>query len=213
MATVHITDAIRNHVSDEIFNLYEGRIKQKEDELNTLGIGEACYEYYFGKEYRYLAQELNKDPKGPWIEPSKKLFVAIKYQTSDHSWETFPYREVRLDPPLPVPAYGRYTTLELLPTMAPYPRAKEICFEINELSAERQQLNKEIHENVLWKCRTLNQVLKLWPTALDFMPPEVREKHAIKPNKRTPVEKAAAIDDHTKVLLMKARMLSTNKGS
>lgn len=68
MATVRITNDIRNYVKKRFEALYDKRIERKEMELQNLGIGNVCYMHYVPAKYRGLAQQLNADEDGPWLD-------------------------------------------------------------------------------------------------------------------------------------------------
>lgn len=211
MATVRITHEIRRHVRDKLTALYRDRINRKVKELQSLDIGNVCYLHYVPAKYRELAQQLNADADGPWLEMVNNLTIEMTYLKDDADrtevTETF---TVPLEPPAPLPQRMRnyYTRFKLLESMAPYEHAKKIYLDLNDINEERDKLVDQIVDGVLTECSTLRQVLKLWPTALDFMPDEVRQRHAAKPEKRRSVVKELSIDNDVKVSLMKARMLT-----
>lgn len=211
MATVRITDKIRWHVRDKLSALYSDRIDRKLKELRSLDIGNVCYLHYIPAKYRELAQQLNADVDGPWLETVRSVNIEMTYLKDDaNRTETTEVFTVPLEPPVPLPLRMRnyYTRFKLLESMAPYEHAKKIFLDINAMNEERDKLIAQIVDGVLTKCSTLRQVLKLWPTALDFMPDEVRQRHAAKPEKRQTVVEELSIDNDVKVSLMKARMLT-----
>jgi len=97
----------------------------------------------------------------------------------------------------------------LLESMAPYEQARKIQLEIDRIEKERDKAIEQLVNGVLHQCATLNQVLKVWPSALDFMPSDVRQKHASTSTRNRSTTKEISIDDDVKVSLMKARMLNT----
>ena len=209
MATVHITYAIRYHVEQKFEALYRDRIKRKIEELHNLGIGNVCYQHYVPAKYRELAQQLNADPDGPWLEEVTNIAIEMTYIKNDAE-KTVVFK-VPFEPPVPLPRhlYSYDTKLKLLESMAPYEHAKKIYLDLDAMNEERGKLINQIVNGVLTKCSTLRQVLELWPTAMDFMPDEVKQKHAAKTEKRQSATKELSIDNDVKVSLMKARMLTT----
>ena len=211
MATVRITHDIRNYVKGRFEALYRERIGRKQNELQNLDIGNVCYQYYIPAKYRELAQQLNTDPDGLWIDTVSSIAVKMAYIKDDENrTATTVSFTVPLDPPMPLPlrmrGYG--IRFELLESMAPYEHAKKIYLDLDMMNEERDKLVEHIVNGVLTKCSTLRQVLELWPTAMDFMPDEVKQKHAAKTEKRQSVVKELSIDNDVKVSLMKARMLT-----
>lgn len=211
MATVRITDSIRYHVQSKFGELYRERIERKQKELQNLDIGNVCYLHYVPAKYRELAQQLNADGDGAWLETVSNVTIEMTYLKNDaNRTKTTVVFSVPLKPPVPLPqrlrGYG--AKFKLLESMAPYEHAKKIYLELDAMTEERDKLIGQIVNGVLAKCSTLRQVLELWPTAMDFMPDDVRQRHAAKPEKRQSVAEELSIDNDVKVSLMKARMLT-----
>jgi hypothetical protein len=212
MATVRITNDIRYYVTNRFEALYRDLIERKRKELQNLDIGNVCYQYYIPAKYRELAQQLNADSDGPWLDVVHHVPVEMTYRKNDaDQTEATVSFAAPLNPPAPLPhrLRGYYTKFKLLESMAPYEHAKKIYLELDAMHEERNKLVEQIVNGVLIECSTLRQVLELWPTALDFMPDEVRQRHAAKTEKRRSVVKELSIDNDVKVSLMKARMLTT----
>lgn len=209
MATVRITDDIRYYVKKRFEALYHDRIERKQKELQNLDIGNVCYMHYVPAKYRELAQQLNADEDGPWLDLVSEVNIQMNYRKNNGA-ETAVFFVVPLNPPVPLPRRlrGFGAKFKLLESMAPYEHAKKIFLEIDAMTEERDKLIDQIVNGVLVKCSTLRQVLELWPTALDFMPDEVKQRHATKTKKRQSVVEELSIDDDVKVSLMKARMLA-----
>ena len=210
MATVRITNDIRSYVKTRFKALYHKRIERKEMELQNLDIGNVCYMHYIPAKYRELAQQLNADEDGPWLDLVDKVNIQMSYHKNDGT-EKIVFFTVPLSPPAPLPRRlcGFGAEFKLLESMAPYEPAKKIFLEIDAMTEERDKLIDQIVNGVLAKCSTLRQVLELWPTALDFMPDKVKQRHATKTEKRQSVTEELSIDDDVKISLMKARMLTT----
>ena len=212
MATVRITDSIRYHVRKRLESLYNERIERKKKELQNLDIGNVCYQHYVPAKYRELAQQLNADSDGPWLGTVSDIPVKMTYVKNDADrTKAVVFFTVPINPPVPLPQRLRSydARFELLESMAPYEHAKKIFLEVDAMVEERDKLVEQIVNGVLDKCVTLRQVLELWPTALDFMPEEVKQRHAAKTERRQSVAEKVSIDDDVKVSLMKARMLAT----
>ena len=211
MATVRITHDIRYHVRNKLDALYRERIERKQKELQNLDIGNVCYLHYVPAEYRELAQRLNADGDGEWLDKVTNITIKMTYLKNDADrTKTTVILTVPLNPPIPLPMRMRHYSarFELLESMAPYEHAKKIYLELDAMNEERDKLISQIVDGVLTKCSTLRQVLELWPTAMDFMPDEVKQKHAAKTEKRQSVVEELSIDNDVKVSLMKARMLT-----
>lgn len=211
MATVRITNDIRCHVRNKFEGLYRERIERKRKELQNLDIGNVCYLHYVPAKYRELAQQLNADSDGEWLNKVRDISIQMTYLENDaNRTETTVTFTVPLKPPVPLPQRlrGYDAKFKLLETMAPYEHAKKIHLDLDSMNEERDKLIGQIVDGVLTKCSTLRQVLELWPTAMDFMPDEIKQKHAAKTEKRQSVVEELSIDNDVKVSLMKARMLT-----
>lgn len=211
MATVRITHDILNHVEKKFEELYRECIERKQKELQNLDIGNVCYLHYIPAKYRELAQQLNADPDGGWLDEVANITIKMTYLKNDADrTETTVTFTVPFKPPVPLPQRmrGYCTNFKLLESMAPYEHAKNIWLDIDAMVEERDKLIDQIVDGVLAKCSTLRQVLELWPTAMDFMPDKVKQKHAAKTEKRQSVVEELSIDNDVKVSLMKARMLT-----
>ena len=211
MATVRITNDIRYHVRNKFEALYRERIERKNKELQNLDIGNVCYLHYVPAKYRELAQQLNADGDGEWLDKVRDITIQMTYIKNDanRTKATVTFM-VPFKPPVPLPQRlrGYNARLKLLESMAPYEHAKKIYLDLDAMNEERNKLIGQIVDGVLTKCSTLRQVLELWPTAMDFMPDEVKQKHAAKTEKRQLVVEELSIDNDVKVSLMKARMLT-----
>lgn len=212
MATVRITNDIRYHVKNRFEELYRERIERKQKELLNLDIGNVCYLHYVPAKYRELAQQLNADGDGAWLDMVSNITIEMTYLANDanRTKKTVTF-SVPFKPPVPLPqrlrGYG--ARFKLLESMAPYEYAKKIYLDLDAMHEERDKLIGQIVDGVLTKCSTLRQVLELWPTAMDFMPDVVKQKHAAKTEKRQSIVEELSIDNDVKVSLMKARMLTT----
>lgn len=211
MATVRITNDIRYHVRNKFEALYRERIERKQKELQNLDIGNVCYLHYVPAKYRKLAQQLNADGDGEWLDKVANITIEMSYLKNDaNRTKTTVTFTVPFKPPVPLPqrlrGYG--AKFKLLESMAPYEHAKKIYLDLDAMHGERDKLIGQIVDGVLTKCSTLRQVLELWPTAMDFMPDEIKQKHAAKTEKRQSVVEELSIDNDVKVSLMKARMLT-----
>lgn len=204
MASVRINANIRYHVSNELSRLFDTRIKAKREELHKLGIAEAVYEAAYSEEERALAQRLQNYRK--WIEPHTHVNVSIGWHTNGtpHAY-TF---QTAFATPMPVPTIHarNYHTFVLKPEYAPYKAAVAICEEAARMEFEKHELHTKLVKGVLEQCGTLRQVLEVWPTALEFMPEEVRRQHGAKAEKRVSPTVNIDIGETTKIALMKARL-------
>ena len=205
MASVRINQQIRYHVSNELSRLFDARIKAKREELHKLGIAEAVYEATYSEEERQLAYKLQSFGN-KWFDPQTHVSIRIDWKTNGvpcaHAFQTM-FTTAQL---LPVTHTQRYHIFHLKPEHGPYKAAVAICEEANRLEFEKQELHTKLVQGVLEQCSTLRQVLEVWPTAMEFMPNDVRQQHNAKAEKRVSPTVNIDIDETTKIALMKARL-------
>ena len=210
MATVRITQEIRQEVRRKIESLFDARIKKKYEELQHLDVAMQVFMRRITPEEFAAAQKLNTDVK--WVPEISSLTVHIEYTGIDGA-----SRHVRLkvpfDPPVPAPqsfhGYSPNNEKNIVhPSLPCYQPCVDVLLEYDRMVKERDTLRDSI-DQLLNSCGTLRQVLEKWPTALDFMPDEVKAKHAEKVDRTKKETKVISeVDDQAKMLLMKARMLN-----
>ena len=208
MATVRITEQIRQEVRRKIESLFDARIKKKYEELQHLDVAMQVFMRRITPEEFAIAQKLNTDVK--WVPEISSLTVHIEYTgidgTKKHTVFAAPFTS-----PVPAPASFRAYSIEenlVHPSLPCYQPCVDVLLEHDRMVKERDTLRDSIAQ-LLNSCGTLRQVLEKWPTALDFMSDEVKAKHAEKvdPTKKE-VKVISEVDDQAKMLLMKARMLN-----
>ena len=210
MATVRITQEIRQEVRRKIESLFDARIKKKYAELQHLDVAMQVFVRHITPEEFAAAQKLNADVK--WVPEIDSLTVHIEYTGIDGA-----KKNVRFTVPftLPVPApqsfHGYSFSNEkntVHPSLPCYQPCVDVLLEHDRMVKERDTLSDSIAQ-LLDSCGTLRQVLEKWPTALDFMSDEVKARHAEKvdPTKKE-TKVISEVDDQAKMLLMKARMLN-----
>ena len=209
MATVRLTDQIRSAVRMKIEALFNERIAKKHEELKHLDVGMQVFLSRIPAAQVEAAQKLNQDVT--WVPEISSLNVRIEYIGIDGNPKTATFT-VPFKPPVPAPqefhGYSAHQKNVVRSTMACYQPCVDILLEHDSMIRERDTLRDSIAA-LLNDCGTLRQVLEKWPTALDFMPDEVKAKHAEKvdPAKKG-VKVISEVDEQAKMLLMKARMLN-----
>ena len=210
MATVRITQEIRQEVRRKIESLFNARINKKYGELHHLDVAMQVFMRRITPEEFAAAQKLNTDVK--WVPEISSLTVRIKYTGIDGAKENSVFT-VPFKPPVPAPqsfhSYGYSNERHIVdPSLPCYQPCVDVLLEHDRMVKERNTLRDSIAQ-LLDSCGTLRQVLEKWPTALDFMSDEVKAKHAEKvdPTKKE-TKVISEVDDQAKMLLMKARMLN-----
>lgn len=210
MATVRITQEIRDQVRRKIESLFDARIKKKHEELQHLDVAMQVFMRHITPEEFAIAQKLNTDVK--WVPEISSLTVRIEYTGIDGTKKNVTFT-VPFKPPVPAPSsfhgYSSSNDKNIVhPSLPCYQPCVDVLLEHDRMVKERDTLRDSIAA-LLNSCGTLRQVLEKWPTALDFMSDEVKAKHAEKvdPTKKE-VKVISEVDDQAKMLLMKARMLN-----
>lgn len=212
MATVRITNEIRQEVRRKIESLFNARIKKKYEELQHLDVAMQVFMRRVTPEEFAAAQKLNADVK--WVPEISSLTVRIEYTGIDGAKENVTFT-VPFKPPVPAPqSFHDYRYISnnekniVHPSLPCYQPCVDVLLEHDRMVKERDTLRDSI-DTLLNSCSTLRQVLEKWPTALDFMSDEVKARHAEKvdPTKKG-TKVISEVDDQAKMLLMKARMLN-----
>ena len=210
MATVRITQEIRQEVRRKIESLFDARIKKKYEELQHLDVAMQVFMRRITPEEFAAAQKLNADVK--WIPEISSLTVYIEYTGIDGTKKNAMFH-VPFESPVPAPqsfhGYSPSNEKNIVhPSLPCYQPCVDVLLEHDRMVEERNTLRDSI-DQLLDSCGTLRQVLEKWPTALDFMSDEVKAKHAEKVNPtKKEVKVISEVDDQAKMLLMKARMLN-----
>ena len=210
MATVRITQEIRQEVRRKIESLFDARIKKKYEELQHLDVAMQVFMRRITPEEFAAAQKLNADVK--WVPEISSLTVRIEY-TGIHGTKKNVTFTVPFKPPVPAPqsfhGYSSNNEKNIVhPSLPCYQPCVDVLLEHDRMVKERDTLRDSIAQ-LLDSCSTLRQVLEKWPTALDFMSDEVKAKHAEKVDSTKKEAKVISeVDDQAKMLLMKARMLN-----
>lgn len=206
MATVRISEYIRNEVQYKIRALFDAREKVAECELAAVNVGHEVICGTLPNDQLDAAIALNE--KERWIAVCNGISVTIRFKDHKGTQQKMVFQTtVRPELPLPVVfhAYSR-PNIELTSAMPSYEKVATIARNIYQIKEDCNELQAAVSK-ILRQCTTLRQVLEVWPSALDYMPDEVKERHAAKTQKR----EAAQIDEvenSTKTLLMKARLLA-----
>ncbi len=211
MATVRITQEIRQDVRCKIESLFNARINKKFGELQHLDVAMQVFMRRITPEEFAIAQKLNTDVK--WVPEISSLTVHIEYTGIDGVKKNVMFT-VPFKPPVPAPQsfhgyrYGGNEENIVHPSLPCYQPCVDVLLEHDRMAKERDTLRDSI-AHLLDSCGTLRQVLEKWPTALDFMSDEVKAKHAEKVDSTKKEAKVISeVDDQAKMLLMKARMLN-----
>lgn len=211
MATVRITNYIREHVENKFNELFKSRLAAKLEELQHLDLGTQCYEHYTPEKYRRLVEELNTDPNGDWVGKSQTTAIVVHYIPKGQKDEIQYRFTVRYTPPKAVPLRQNhnYGSWVLKPGMPGYDHTVKILHEYDEIKAERDSLIQNLVHGVMVDRTTLAGVLELWPGAMEFMPDGVAQEHARKVEPKKRVKTEVNISPEIKASLLKAKLMKS----
>lgn len=218
MATVRITETIRNHVRSKIKGMFLDRFNAAHAALQALPLADAAYDDTIPPRVLNLVNQLAAaQPDVEWFEKGPDAYVQIPLDPEHQSDVVSNRRDNyvtrnRFRTPRPKPAGRPWSAnYQLKRTNPVYPAALAVIMEIKNLEAQQKTLEATLVGGVLEECTTLRQVLELWPTAMEFMPDEVKKRHAEPTAKRGASAKPAEVSVEVKAALMTARMLSSNR--
>lgn len=162
------------------------------DDFKT-GKGDIVYDALISDEVRHqverLPEEFQMRGEGLYltIDGNPYNFEFPSPRIAPSRW-TSPYNRARV--PLPTPLLTQF---------------KEHHAELKQLQKEENDLEAEL-TTVMKGCDSLKQLLTVWPTAIDFLPPDVLARHN-KPNpKRKTADDLPKISEATQLSIIKVRM-------
>ena len=198
MAAVKLTPNVRTSILGRIIDKYN-ELKSKEQERITV----APYPDMF---YRLIVSE-----KLEQQALSLPTDMVVRGEALNFIYNGKVYH-LNLGRPRPLPdAYSNpYHTRVSLPQGAVVPEEivkliQDISANVDRLSKEQETLTVDVRR-VLNSCRTLKQLLEVWPSALDFCGSEIQSRHARPETKRFKATTAEKLTDEAKLALVKVRM-------
>ena len=157
MATVRITQEIRQEVRRKIESLFNARIQKKYEELQHLDVAMQVFMKRITPEEFTVAQKLNTDVK--WVPEIDSLTVHIEYTGINGTKKNVRFT-VPFEPPVPAPQSFRsynYDNNEkniVHPSMPCYQPCVDVLLEHARMVKERNTLRDSIAQ-LLNSCGTL----------------------------------------------------------
>ena len=209
MASVRITDDIRRHVRMQFDTMERKRVADQRRSIDLKLCEEAIRTELLHDKVAAVAESLQAlNTNWSWISTRTDFRLSTPDGVLD----------VEINTPIYVPKdYNRsYQTPSIKIDKARYPelyaQMEKIFARCKSIQDEYHKLKATLCDGVLSRCTTLNKVLKLWPSALDFMPTDAVMRHREKPPKRgqRPVtdETPFEVDETVKATLAKERMIN-----
>lgn len=196
MAAVKLTPNVKASILGQINDKYNELKNAQQNRIEPAPYPEMCYRTVVSEELEQQALALPKDMVN-YGETIRFIYDGKIYQ--------LPLGRSR---PLPASYENAYQTRVALPKSPPEEFQKlvqDIKINVAQLSQEHNTLNTDI-KRVMESCRTLKQLLEIWPSALDFCDSSIRNRHARPETKRFKATTAEKLTDEAKLALVKVRM-------
>ena len=87
MATIYLTDVIKNHIRHEIWMKYEKLIVQEKEKLYHMNVGREWYEYNVDAKYKDALEILLSAKKFNWVTTQDRVTLYI--YTEDMAYHSF----------------------------------------------------------------------------------------------------------------------------
>lgn len=201
MAYVHISDGIRRDVHSTIRDIYNKKKAAIQNKLAGLPLADEIYAIEHEK-YTPLITQLPRK----WFSTTNGMHVKV-IAPSGHVIQFFShFGNGYYSRPMPaIELNGGYALSSECPS---YKAAIELVNQHTAACAEEAKLLHVLVEQVLKSCTSLKQVLEIWPTALEYMPEYVRERHIKVTGKarKKPLQPQITISDDVKIAIAKHRL-------
>lgn len=215
MATVLLSSYIRRCITRGIESLFETRIQavQESFQLKLPEISQRWIEEALPSEVKALR---NTPVGNTFLRMGTDVRITVKYKVPVKG---FPDKEqtasevITFSSKMPFPQTANWqgwgNNIYLPTSSCVYEEVATHLKNIRNIVAERDDLIEQTN-TLLNRCTTLKQVLDVWPGCWEYIPEDIRARHAAKatPRKQRKQEIAASITPDFTVGLTKAKMLS-----
>lgn len=199
MATVVLSNAVKQAVFEKISAKFSARKDAVEKEMLANGTVELLYRTFVPEEIENTARSLPPDI----VHYASHMYFTIENHRMDASLSS--------SRPLPSElssSYGAAARYDLLKRTDLNPELKSrfttFVTARKQIADEHEKLKAEL-EALFSKCRTLQQVVEVWASVLDFCPSDVINRYNAPQKKRFKAkDHELAVD--TKVALAKMRI-------
>jgi len=212
MGHVRLNDGLKSQIRQRVFAPFETRISTLVTEIsNNHSIATEFYFAAISREEYDLTQKLMAlgGSKRQWFRGMDELRVTIRDEVGNHQFQLKLGREYPM--PMNHSTWSPFIAITHASHPSLYALVKEPLEKIRRLHADRDNLDKDLLKPVFQNCNTVKQATKLWPSIVDFLPPEALETYRSRPSQspRQQIDlEGVAISDDAKQLLTKARMLT-----
>lgn len=210
MATVRINQSHRDYARNRISESFQKRINAVAEKQHLLDVLTMYIDTVGRKEYHEI-EALSSNTRDKYIKKASSITFAFMFQknraqafvhTFTHSFRHPVYITTSMD------SYYHSRAVEVSEDHPVALEVRKLVEEIESLVKQRDALIDQLVNHVMVERTTLQGVLEVWPSALDFLPDDVRQRHAAPNQKREPRKKIELSDD-AKISLITVRLLDT----
>jgi hypothetical protein len=209
MAIVRISQHIQQHVRQKFESMRATRVATQVDSLDIALCTVAIKKEMLFDVVEKAVNEIHKsDPEHyDWVHRRKNFTLrsrsgSLQVVLHENVYVPQKYSATYFQPDITV-TEDKYPEL--------YAHMEKIFARVKSINDEYASLRESLCTNVVGKCSTLRQVLELWPSAIDFMPEDVVQKHREVTGKRKNIVQEINVDDSIKASLAKERMIYGTK--
>lgn len=211
MATVRITPNLRSSIHRALIAPYEERSNQVRASIEQdTALGELVYNALLPAEVQNKARELLAVDE-TWVQRIENIRIRFTLKETERSFMF----SVKLPTNKSFPVPNRFARWGSDAQISEEDREKlneHVAERLNnlvKLEAESKAIVEELIVKVVDKCGSLKQVEQLWPSVLQYVPPDIKERH-MAPSARSTRKKQLEeieVSDLAKQLLVKNRMI------
>lgn len=210
MATVRINQSHRDYARNRISESFQKRINALHEKQHQLDLLSAYIDAVGRKQYNEI-ETLSSDARSKYIKESACITFTFAFtknrekslvHTFTHTFSCPVYVTADMD------SYYRTRAVSVPEDHPVAIEVRKLVEEVELLVKQRDALIDQLIHHVMVERTTLQGVLEVWPSALDFLPEDVRQRHAAPNQKREP-RKEIELSDDAKVSLITVRLLNT----
>lgn len=210
MATVRINQSHRDYARNRISESFQKRINALLEKQHQLDLLSAYIDAVGRKQYSEI-EALSSNTRDKYVKQSSSITFAFTFSknrekqfnhTFTHAFSSPVYITTDMDS-------FYHPRAVMIPEDHPVAiEVRKLVEEVELLVTQRDALIDQLINHVMVERTTLQGVLEVWPSALDFLPKDVRQRHAAPNPKREP-RKEIELSDDAKISLITVRLLDT----
>ena len=210
MATVRINQSHRDYARNRISESFQKRINALHEKQHKLDLLSAYIDAVGRKQY-YEIEALSSSTRDKYVKKSSNISFTFTFSKNREKSLVHTFTHAFSFPVYITAEMDSYYHPRAVTVSEDHPVAIEVrklIEEVELLVKQRDALIDQLINHVMVERTTLQGVLEVWPSALDFLPEDVRQRHAAPNPKREP-RKEIELSDDAKVSLITVRLLDT----